>query len=117
MTFDEISRHISAPVVDTARASLEFIQKSVADAGLMFKAPHLTFDPHEDEVLMEWWVGRPREAGRKLEIYVRRKDGSQKISVEALKIWGPNTRSEMEDVVVDGSETVVSLWRWLTTCP
>lgn len=95
MTLDLVAQHVSGDTVEKAREVLTVVH------ACGYREPHVTWTL-EGEVLLEWW-----KTNRHLSLYISSE------SVEALKVWGPNIVSEMEDVTVVGSMDLVELWKWL----
>lgn len=95
-TLDRIASHAPAEAIAQAREILTLVRE------VGYQEPHVTRVQFEDEISLEWWNGK-----RHLSIYI------SATSVEALKVWGSNIVTEMEDVTIDGPVTLIELWKWL----
>lgn len=93
---DRVAGQAPAEAVEKTRSILTLVR----ECG--YQEPHVTWAGFEDEILLEWWKNR-----RHLSLYISAD------SVEALKVWGPNIVTEMEDVTVDEPMMLVELWKWL----
>lgn len=64
-------------------------------------APHISVD--EDEATFEWW-----KEERQLAVFVQRSG-----EVLAIKSWGTNVHSQMEEVQAPTPSELRGLWAWL----
>lgn len=72
----------------------------ISEVGLPWIEPLIN---HVDqEVSLEWW-----NAHKKLTIYF------SDATIDYIRVWGPNIKSEMEDGVIMNPFSFVALWQWL----
>jgi len=72
----------------------------ISEVGLPWIQPLINYV--DQEVALEWW-----NANKKLTIYY------SDSTIDYIRVWGPNIKSEMEDGEIINPFSFVALWQWL----
>jgi len=96
--------HVAAPnpaAITAAKRWAQALYSEVVRRERPWIQPHVSSD-EEGNISFEWWC-KPR----KLTVYV------MPGNTEAIKVWGLDINTEMEETPAGTTEQRVALWRWL----
>lgn len=74
---------------------------------LSYESPSCEFDyflhvDFDKSLAFEWWI-----KNRKLAFYILEDN------IQCIKVWGPNTQTEMEDKLIITNEDLTEVYKWL----